>query len=77
MEPPSPSDPNNTPSTPIRRVVIPVSCATHGGPTGFTNLMIRKLDGTIELDPHLDGSCVLILDEAAAITLRDALVLQP
>lgn len=57
-----------------RRVVIPASCAAHGGPAGFTNLVIRKLDGEIELDPHADGSCVLRFDEDAATTLRDILI---
>ena len=56
-----------------RRVVIPATCAIHGGPAGFTNLAVRKLDGEIEFDPHADGSCVLHFDEDAATTLRDAL----
>jgi hypothetical protein len=57
-----------------RRVVIPVSCAVHGGPAGFTNLVIRKVDGQIVLDPHADGSCVLSFDEDAAAALRDVLI---
>jgi hypothetical protein len=56
-----------------RRVVIPVSCAVHGGPAGFTNLVIRKVDGRIVLDPHADGSCVLSFEEDAATALRDVL----
>jgi hypothetical protein len=57
-----------------RRVVIPVSCAVHGGPAGFANLVLRKLDDAIELDPHADGSCVLSFDEDAATTLRNVLI---
>jgi hypothetical protein len=55
------------------RRVIHVHCTTHGGPLGFTNLVVSKRDGRIELDPHADGSCVLTLDEDAAMQLRDAL----
>lgn len=54
-------------------VVIPASCALHRGPTRFTNLVIRRLDGDIQLDPHATGACVLNLDEDAAIALRDTL----
>ncbi len=35
--------------------------------------MATKRTHSIELDPHADGSCVLRLDEDAAIALRDAL----
>lgn len=54
------------------RRAIPVTCTTHGGPVGFTNLVLRKLDGRIELDPHVTGQCVLTLDEDAATSVRDA-----
>jgi hypothetical protein len=57
-----------------RRVVIPASCAVHGGPAGFTTLVIRKVDGEIVLDPHADGSCVLSFDEDAATALRNVLI---
>ncbi|MGH4010660.1 MAG: hypothetical protein ACRDTH_21280 [Pseudonocardiaceae bacterium] len=40
---------------------------------GFTNLMVSKRDGAIVLDPHVAGSCVLILDETAATALFDLL----
>ncbi len=57
-----------------RRRVIPVSCTVHGGAHGHTNLVVRKLDGgTIELDPHVTGACVIVFDEAAATQLFDAL----
>lgn len=56
------------------RVVIHASCSVHQGARGFTNLVIRKLNGEIELDPHVDGSCKLALAEDAAGMLRDALI---
>ncbi|MDQ3765136.1 MAG: hypothetical protein M3460_27660 [Actinomycetota bacterium] len=54
-------------------MVIPTTCALHRGPAGYTNLVVTKQDGQIVLDPHADGSCKLILDEAAATQLFDAL----
>lgn len=36
-------------------------------------MVIRRLDGTIELDPHSTDQCVLTLDEDSAIVLRDTL----
>jgi hypothetical protein len=54
--------------------VIAATCAVHGGATGYTNVVIRKIDGRIELDPHADRSCVLVLEEVAASALRDALI---
>jgi hypothetical protein len=53
--------------------VIQAHCRTHGGAAGFTNLVATKRDGSIELDPHATGSCVIVLDEAAATTLFDVL----
>jgi hypothetical protein len=55
------------------RRVLHVSCSVHGGPRGFTNLVVTKREGLIELDPHVTGECVIILDEAAATELFDAL----
>lgn len=51
------------------RKVIHATCSVHGGPAGFANVVIRKLDGEIELDPHATGACVLRFaeDEAAAL----------
>lgn len=40
---------------------------------GYTNLVVRKVDGTIELDLHVTGACVLLIDESGAAELRDAL----
>ena len=41
------------------RRVIHVSCLRHGGPRGFTNLVASKLEREIELNLHVDGSCVI------------------
>jgi hypothetical protein len=49
-----------------------VTCTQHGA-AGFTNLMVSKHDGTVVLDPHVTGSCVITLDERAATTLFDLL----
>jgi hypothetical protein len=56
-----------------RRKAIPVTCALHRGPEGFANLMVSVDNGTIVLDPHVTGSCVITMDEAAACVLRDLL----
>jgi hypothetical protein len=56
------------------RRLIQCTCSVHGGAFGFTNVVVSKRgDGTIELDPHVDGSCVICLGEDAATALRDAL----
>jgi hypothetical protein len=59
-------------SRPNRRV-IHATCTMHGAGIGFTNVVISKRDGAIELDPHVTGQCVLTLAEDEAIALRDAL----
>jgi hypothetical protein len=51
---------------------IAVTCTQHGS-TGLTNLTVSKHDGTIVLDPHVAGSCVITLDETAAVALFDLL----
>jgi hypothetical protein len=33
--------------------VIHATCTTHGAGIGFTNVVISKRDGAIELDPHV------------------------
>ncbi|HEY6424308.1 MAG TPA: hypothetical protein VIY28_13875 [Pseudonocardiaceae bacterium] len=60
------------PATSNRRV-IHAACVTHGGPEGFANVVLRKLNGEIELDPHATGACVLRFDEEAATVMRDQL----
>jgi hypothetical protein len=56
------------------RRAIPATCAQHGGPRGYTNLVVSKHDGDIELDPHVDGCCLITLDETGARVLSEALV---
>jgi hypothetical protein len=56
-----------------RRRVIPATCELHRGAVGFTNLLVTKRDGTIVLDPHVDGSCVISLSEDGATALRNTL----
>ncbi|MGH3981845.1 MAG: hypothetical protein ACREX8_01780 [Gammaproteobacteria bacterium] len=36
--------------------------------------MVSKRDGTIVLDPHAIGSCVITLDEDGAVAVRDVLI---
>ena len=55
------------------RRAISATCALHRGPTGFTTLMVSKRDGTIVLDPHVAGSCVIFLDQDGAAALCDTL----
>ena len=62
------------PGSDRRRVVIHAACTCPGVANGYANLVVRKLDGQIELDPHVTGACVLVLDEDAAGALRDVLI---
>jgi hypothetical protein len=55
------------------RKAIPATCQLHRGPVGVANLMVSKHDGSIVLDPHVTGSCVISLHEESARTLRDLL----
>jgi hypothetical protein len=45
------------------RRVIHATCSVHRGPVGFANLLVSKVCRQVELDPHVDGSCVITLDE--------------
>jgi hypothetical protein len=56
-----------------RRKVIHASCSVHQVAVGFTNLVVSKRGGEIELDPHADGGCLLTLRENEACALRDVL----
>ncbi len=56
-----------------RRRAISATCALHRGPRGFTTLMVSKRDATIVFDPHIDGSCVIFLDQDGATALCDTL----
>jgi hypothetical protein len=62
------------PTSDRRRVVLHASCSVHQGALGFANVVVRQRGGLIELDCHLDGTCVLTLDEDAATQLRDVLI---
>jgi hypothetical protein len=64
-EPPDIQQLGNTPK------VIRATCIKHGGARGFTNVVMRKRGGEIELDPHATGVGVLRLDEDAATVVRD------
>jgi hypothetical protein len=68
---------SGTGDKPIRRDtnrrVIDVYCSVHGGPRGFTNLVVTKRDHLIEMDPHVTAQCLIIFDEKAATELFDAL----
>jgi hypothetical protein len=55
------------------RRVIHATCTRHRGTPGFANLVVRKLNGQIELDPHVDRGCVILLDETSARVLAKAL----
>ncbi len=52
---------------------IPATCQTHHGCRGFCNLRMSKINGEIVLDPHVDGGCVIALDENGALAMRDTL----
>jgi hypothetical protein len=40
---------------------------------GFANLMVSVHGGSIVLDPHVTGACVISLEEEGAKTLRNLL----
>jgi hypothetical protein len=69
----SATDAPATKPTRHHRKVVHATCALHRGPTGFADVVVSKRDGTIELDPHVTGACVLTLAEDEAVALRDAL----
>lgn len=71
-QPPRDGEHMSSPSNSKRRL-IHVTCSVHRGPAGFANLVVRKLDGQIELDPHVTGACVLLLDEDGARLLHETL----
>src|SRR5918997_4267486 len=51
------------------RRVIPATCTPHSGARGYTNLVVTKRGGHLELDPHVTGQCVIMLDEDSARVL--------
>jgi hypothetical protein len=56
------------------RRVINASCMQHGGARGFTNLVISKLNGEIELDAHATGGCVILLGEDSARAMSELIL---
>lgn len=55
------------------RRAIAATCTQHGGTPGFTNLLVSKRGGDIEVDPHVTGCCLIRLDEDGARTLCAAI----
>jgi hypothetical protein len=55
------------------RRVISATCTKHAGARGFTNHVVTRRDGDIELDPHATGACVVRLDEDGARDLCETL----
>lgn len=53
----------------VRRKAIPGTCQLHRGPVGFASLMVSVQDGSIVLDPHTTGACVITLDAESSRTL--------
>ncbi len=69
---PEPEDQRPVPRGGNSQRTIAATCQIHGS-RGFCNLRLTKVDGEIVLDPHVAGSCVIILDETAATALFDLL----
>lgn len=61
------------PTSDRRRVVVHAACTCHGVASGFTNVVVRKVDGRVEFDLHVTNACVFTLNEDEACVLRDAL----
>jgi hypothetical protein len=57
-----------TPEPDPRQCTTPATCRIHGAQR-FCNVRLRKIGGEIEIDPHVDGSCVVRFDEDAATAL--------
>jgi len=55
------------------RRTIPSTCQTHGGPQGFCNLRLTKVNDTLMLDPHVADCCVIVLDEEQVKAVRNTL----
>lgn len=71
MRPPLAED-RAVPGRDPRRVIL-TTCITHGGTPGFTNVVLTKRSGSIVMDSHATGACVLVLDQDAATAVRDTL----
>ena len=55
------------------RRTIPSTCTTHRSGIGFCNLRVTRVNGGIELDPHVTGACVIVFDAPATAALFDLL----
>ncbi|MGH3779275.1 MAG: hypothetical protein ACRDRO_01275 [Pseudonocardiaceae bacterium] len=65
------TDKPDTYPTSHHRTIL-TTCRVHGAER-FCNLRLTKTGGTIVVDPHVDGSCVIVLDERAAGEVFDAI----
>ena len=52
---------------------ISATCEIHGA-KGFCNLRVTKAGDGIVLNPHVAGSCVITLDAAGVVALRELLI---
>lgn len=71
MQPPGPHE--QPPRRDPNERVIHATCSLHGGARDFTNLVVTKRGGEIELNPHAYGACLITLNEDAARVLLEAL----
>jgi hypothetical protein len=46
--------------------VIPATCTSHSGARGYTDLVVTKRGGHLELALRVTGQCVIMLDEDSA-----------
>ena len=53
--------------------VLAATCRVHSGSAGFTNLLVTREPGRVVLAPHLDGSCVILIDDDVARQLSGVL----
>ena len=61
-------------TTRSHRRVFAATCRVHPGAAGFTNLLVTRQPGRVVLEPHLDGSCVIWIDDTVARQLSDVLL---
>lgn len=56
-----------------RTTTLQVTCRTHSSPHNFCTLQVSTNPESVELLPHTNPACTLVLDAKAAAKLRDAL----
>ncbi|MGH4026388.1 MAG: hypothetical protein ACRDRV_17575 [Pseudonocardiaceae bacterium] len=61
-------------TTQPHRRVLAATCRVHSGAAGFTNLLVTRERGRVVLEPHLDGSCVIWIEDTVARRLSDILL---